>query len=363
MENTLITVSDFIALTNQTLEYAYPTVAIEGEVSSFKVNSGKYVFFDLKDANSKVSCFMSLFQLRVAIEDGMKVIVVASPKLTNWGSFSLTVKSIKPSGEGAIKKSFELLKESLTKEGLFNEERKRALPYPPENLGVISSTQAAGYADFVKIINDRWGGVNIEVANVQVQGASAPDQIIAALEYFNGLETPPDVVAIIRGGGSADDLSTFNDEKLVRAIASSRTPTIVGVGHETDETLADLAADKRAATPSNAAQILVPDRADISRLVNSRMSLAADRMLSLIEKYMSENASYLVNVLGSLTTKIDTIQSELDYKKNLVSEYNPMKVLERGYALVRGKPLVGALIEVETKEKIIKAEVKEIHEK
>ena len=200
----LFGVSDFIALTNQTLEYAYPSVAIEGEVASFKVNQGKWVFFDLKDEQSSVGCFMSLYSLRVPIQDGMKVIVTASPKLTNWGKFSLTVRAIRPVGEGALKKSFELLKAKLEGEGLFAPERKRSLPQVPHHIGVISSTQAAGYADFVKILNDRWGGIKIDVAQVQVQGEAAPDQIIRAIRYFNEQAELPEVLVVIRGGGSAD---------------------------------------------------------------------------------------------------------------------------------------------------------------
>src|SRR5664279_3322909 len=152
-------VSDFIALTNQTLEYAYPIVEVEGEISSFKVNQGKFVFFDIKDAGASVGCFMTVWQLRIPIEDGMKVIVTATPKLTQWGKFSLTVKAVLPSGEGALKKSFELLKAKLEQEGLFLEDRKRTLPPIPQHVAVISSTQSAGYADFMKIVNDRWGGL------------------------------------------------------------------------------------------------------------------------------------------------------------------------------------------------------------
>src|SRR5674476_1567979 len=181
MEKIRLSVSDFIAVTNQTLEYAYPSVEIEGEVASFKVSQGKFIFFDLKDSGGSVGCFMTVWQLRVPIEDGMKVIVTATPKLTQWGKFSLTVKAVRPSGEGALKKSFEILKSKLDKEGLFALERKRPLPAVPSHIAVISSTQAAGYADFIKILNDRWGGVLIDVANVQVQGTSAPDQIIRAI--------------------------------------------------------------------------------------------------------------------------------------------------------------------------------------
>jgi exodeoxyribonuclease VII large subunit len=267
MENVRLTVSDFVALTNQTLEYAYPSIEIEGEVASFKVNQGKFVFFDIKDADSSVGCFMTVWQLRVPIEDGMKVIITATPKLTQWGKFSLTVKAVRPSGEGALEKSFELLKAKLDGEGLFALDRKRMMPSIPYHIAVISSTQAAGYADFVKILNERFGGLKVDVAHVQVQGVDAPDQMIRALNYINTRDELPEVIVIIRGGGSADDLSAFNDERLVRAIAASRVPTLVGVGHEVDESLADLVADVRASTPSNAAQLLVPDRNEIIRAV------------------------------------------------------------------------------------------------
>lgn len=148
-----LSVSEFVASLNQTLEYAYPIVEIEGEVASFKVNQQKYVFFDLKDAGASVGCFMTVWQLRVPVEDGMKVIVRATPKMTPWGKFSLTVQSIRPSGEGSLKKSFELLKEKLDKEGLFDPARKRSLPSTPSHIGVVSSTQAAGYGDFIKILD------------------------------------------------------------------------------------------------------------------------------------------------------------------------------------------------------------------
>ena len=156
-----LSVSEFVEVVNQTLEYAYSSVIIEGEVSGFKVNQGKWVFFDLKDEESSISCFMPLFQLRMELEDGMKVIVRGVPKLTKWGKFSLTVRQIMPVGEGSIKKNFELLKKKLAAEGLFDEARKRPIPKELNKIGVISSTQAAGYADFCKIINERWGGLEI----------------------------------------------------------------------------------------------------------------------------------------------------------------------------------------------------------
>lgn len=352
-----LTVSDFIAITNQTLEYAMPVVEIEGEVASFKVNQGKFVFFDLKDAGGSVGCFMMLFQLRVPIEDGMKVVVSATPKLTQWGKFSLTVRAIRPSGEGSIKKSFELLKEKLDKEGLFAPERKRPLPSVPEHIAVISSTQAAGYADFIKIANDRWGGLKIDVAHVTVQGADAPDQIIRALNYFNTQEELPEIVVIIRGGGSADDLAAFNDEQLVRAIAASRIPTLTGIGHEVDISLADLAADVRAATPSNAAQIIVPDRNDVIRSLHQRVESLFPRAFDAINNLRARLEGAVETAADRVEQKLDWQQEHLRRTRELLAELDPERVLARGYAIIRGEQKPGSIIDIETAKAIIRAKV------
>lgn len=360
----LFSVSDFIALTNQTLEYAYPSVQIEGEVASFKINQNKYVFFDLKDETSSVGCFMTVWQLRLPIEDGMKVIIEATPKLTQWGKFSLTVRAIRPSGEGSLKKSFELLKAKLEKEGLFSEERKRSLPALPQHIGVITSTQAAGYGDFIKILNDRWGGLKVDVAHVQVQGADAPDQMIRALRYFNSQEVLPEIIVIVRGGGSADDLSAFNDELLVREIAASRVPTIVGVGHEVDISLADLAADVRAATPSNAAQIIVPDREEMLRVIHHNYVPAIiHRVGSVFEQYNKQIRDELERAGAVIERRYESLTADLSRHRSVLAELNPARVLERGYAIIRGKVVVGASIELETKQAIIKAKVEKYDEK
>lgn len=357
VEAVRLTVSDFIALTNQTLEYAYPSIEVEGEVAAFKVNQGKFVFFDLKDAGGSVGCFMMVYQLRLPIEDGMKVVVTATPKLTNWGKFSLTVRAIRPSGEGSIKKSLELLKAKLTEEGLFATERKRQLPAVPRHIGVITSTQAAGYADFVKILNDRWGGLRVDVAHVQVQGEVAPDQMIRAINYFNQLEQLPEVLVIIRGGGSADDLAAFNDEPLVRAIAGSRIPTLVGVGHEVDESLADLAADVRAATPSNAAQILVPDRREIVRSLHYKVSSLLPRLLQAIDVRRREVSGRLASALSSIERQIMQTDERFFRLRQVLAQLDPNVVLGRGYALLRGKQAVGETLEIETFNAIMKAKV------
>ena len=342
-----LSVSDFIALTNQTLEYAYSSVEVEGEVASFKVNQGKFVFFDLKDASGSVGCFMMVFQLRIPIEDGMKVIVSAQPKLTQWGKFSLTVRMVRPSGEGSLKKSFDLLKAKLDTEGLFAAERKRLLPVMPRHIAVISSTQAAGYADFIKILNDRWGGVRVDVAHVQVQGAEAPDQIIRALDYFNEQQDLPEVIVVIRGGGSADDLGAFNDELLVRRIAASRVPTLVGVGHETDQSLADLAADVQAATPSNAAQIIVPDRKDMQRAVQYKVASLAPRLVHAVDERREIVRQTLFEAWQATERQTQQANERLAGLRQVIAQLDPHVVLRRGYAVISGEQRQGGRIKIE----------------
>ena len=362
-ENIRLSVGEFVSLTNQTLEYAYPSVEVEGEVSSFKVNQNKYVFFDLKDSEATVGCFMMVFALRLPIEDGMKVIVTATPKLTQWGKFSLTVRAIRPSGEGSLKKSFELLRAKLEKEGLFNEERKRPLPALPQHIAVISSTQAAGYQDFIKILGDRWGGMQIDVAHVQVQGDAAPDQIVRALRFINASETLPQAIVLIRGGGSADDLSAFNDELLVREIAMSRVPVLTGIGHEVDVSLADMVADKAASTPSNAAQLLVPDKREIIQQTRHLLRSIVPAMNQIVADYRSEYRQALEVMEQRYEYRHQQYKQELGALQRMVEQLNPRVVLAKGYSIVRGTAEIGKQIEIEQLTKRITAEVKHVESK
>lgn len=355
-------VSEFLAVVNQTLEYAYPSAVIEGEVSGFKINQGKWVFFDLKDEESSVPCFMPLFSLRMEIEDGMKIVIRGEPKVTKWGKFSVTVRQMMPVGEGSIKKNFELLKKKLTAEGLFDIAKKRGIPENLSKIGVISSTQAAGYADFCKIVNARWGGLTIQTAHTQVQGMAAADQIIRALNYFNE-KAEVDIIAIIRGGGSADDLAVFNDEKLTRAIAASRIPVITGIGHEIDESLADLAADIRASTPSNVAEMLTPDKqAEIAR-IKGNISRLSNKIVQ-DAAYLQTAVSGKVNdVSRGIKQKIQNIEETLKSKKAVLKGVNPEEILKRGYAIVSGDMIEGNVVKITTFRKEINAQIVNVKER
>ncbi len=357
-----LTPTEFISLVNQTLEYAYSSVVLIGEISSFKINQKKWVFFDLKDEESKISCFMTMYQLRMPLEDGMKVLIRGVPKLTKWGSFSLTVQAIQPVGEGSIKKSLELLKKKLAAEGLFDPAKKRPMPENLSKVGVISSTQAAGYADFVKILNERWGGLKVLTAHTQVQGLDAADQIIRAIKYFNEHDNV-EIIAIIRGGGSADDLAVFNDENLVRAIAASKIPVITGIGHEVDESLADLAADIRASTPSNVAQMLTKDRkAEIAKL-ESTVARVGQVIISNINNALRENSQKVTAISRDIVVKITTMMNDIKQKIRMIEAMNPEKVLKQGYAIISGKISPGEKLRITTDKHIIDAEIIKVEDK
>ncbi len=368
----IMSVGECIALVNQTLEYSYSTIAVEGEIASFKVNHNNYVFFDIKDDEGSLGCFMTVWQLRVPLEDGMRVRVIATPKLTAWGKFSLTVREVLPVGEGSLKRAYELLREKLQLEGLFAPERKRRLPEYPERVTVISSRQAAGYADFMKITQARWPLASIHTEHVRVQGSGAADDIIEAIEKSNAAGNPPQVIALVRGGGSADDLACFNDERLVRAIAASRVPIIAGIGHEIDETLASLAADVTASTPSNAAELLFPDEQQIQRqLTDIRRHLA-----SVLATSVQEQQHFITNARTLLRDRTEQLFSqvghELQLRRQLLVQLDPKTVLRRGYSIVMNKQKivrtstdikVGDTIRIEAEKTIIESEVTDVRQK
>ena len=334
-------VSDFVALLNQTLEYAYPGVVITGELANFRVSKNKWVYFDLKDELASVKFFGTIYSLPGPLEDGMLLRVRGQPRLHQLYGFSVNVSSIQPAGEGSIKRAAALLQAKLAAEGLFDEARKRPLPYPPGRIGLITSKQSAAYADFIKILDARWRGVDIQLIDVQVQGEPAPAQIAAALERFNGEAEPPEVVVIIRGGGSAEDLAAFSTEQVARAVAASRVPTLVAIGHEIDLSLAELAADRRASTPSNAAELLVPDRAKtLAELVEygSQLGEAVRRQLRTARAGLEQQTAALDYDLRQVLDRADLA---VKTQAGLLAALNPQAILRRGYAIVRqaGRPV------------------------
>lgn len=352
----VLEVSDFVALTNQALEYGFTGVTIRGELANFRVSKNKWVYFDLKDENATVRFFGTVFQLSGPLEDGMLLRVRGTPKLHPQYGFSVTVLNMRPEGEGTIKRAAELLQAKLEAEGLFALERKRLLPYPPQRIGLITSTESAAYADFMKILNARWGGIDIECVDVQVQGEAAPAQITAALEYFNQLAEPPEVLVITRGGGSAEDLYAFSTEQVTRAVAASRVPTLVAIGHEIDVSLVELVADQRASTPSNAAELLVPERKEVKqqlRHVEERLHEAVLVTVKARRQDINHTRALLDRAAEAVIRRARDNVANYD---QLLRALDPHAVLRRGYAVVRldGKAVVkraavksGAIVNIE----------------
>ena len=331
----LFSPTDFVALTNQVLETAFGFIHINGEVSNFRISKNKWVYFDLKDDYSKVACFASIYAMPGPIENGMVVVASGRPTLHQQFGFNFTVQSVRPSGEGSIKKAFDLLKAKLDKEGLFDEERKRTLPYPPNKIALVASIESAAYADFVKVMSARWPFVQINIYESLVQGENAPAQLENAVKRANNESELADVVVVIRGGGSADDLSAFNDERVVRAIASSRIPSMVAIGHEIDESLSELVSDSRASTPSNAAELLVPDRTSELDSIKQVTKLIRNSFYQNIENIKTANSQLLSYFAQSINEKLITEQNNLRMLRQQVQNLNPQSVLNRGYAVVR----------------------------
>lgn len=331
----VLSVSDFVAVLNQTMEYAYPTVSISGELANFRVSKNKWVYFDLKDDYSSVKFFATVYQLPGPLEDGLMLQVRGVPRLHNQFGFSVNVQSMKPVGEGSLKKAAALLEAKLAAEGLFDPARKRPLPYPPRRIGLVASSESAAYHDFIKILNARWGGIDIELIDVQVQGEIAPNQIVMAVEHFNTHAEPVDVLVITRGGGSPEDLAAFSTEQVTRAVAGSRIPTVVAIGHEVDISLAELAADQRASTPSNAAELLVPDK----RHVLSSLKVTKLHLGESLLRQVDSKKQMLVNRLGELQALAEGLvrrsSQKLEAAQILLEALSPEAALKRGYAVIR----------------------------
>ncbi|MFA6547369.1 MAG: exodeoxyribonuclease VII large subunit [Candidatus Magasanikbacteria bacterium] len=350
----ILSVSEFIEQVNGIIAGEF---IIEGEVSQYKISQGKWIFFDLKDDRAVVNCFATVFSLTQPLEDGMKIRVLGYPKVHDKsGRFSVTVQKVELVGEGSLKKAYLLLKKKLEDEGLFAKERKRVLPYLPKKIGVIASRDSAAFGDFVRILNNRWSGIEINIYHVAVQGEQAVSEIAQAFNFFNTTDTDCDVLVLIRGGGSLEDLAAFNNEMVVKAVYGSKIPVICGVGHERDESLCDFVADVRASTPSNAAEIVVPDKHDfISELDFSlehifgsmQNKILRHRRLveqsfytisSVLEAPLQKCRSLMENFKRAplvLQNNLSAYQAFVLSAQRLFKNVDPKRVLKRGYSIAR----------------------------
>ncbi len=353
---TVFTVSDFLVHINDVLKKSWNSteLCVEGEVSDFRVSQGQWVNFSLKDDKGLVPIFMTVWNLRVPLQDGMKVHVYGMPRIyPKFGKFSINAERVELVGEGALKKALLALQQKLEKEGLFNESRKRLLPDYPSRIALIASRESAAYGDFVRILNERWGGLRINLYHVKVQGAGSAEDLVSAIKQANVNHKDYDALVMTRGGGSLEDLMSFNDEQVVRAIYASKIPTMVGIGHERDISLAELAADVRGSTPTDCARRLVPDKADILRDLayqtgNIERALK-DRISSrneLLIRAMRSPGAWVARQKQDLAHKTSLLNADvrqwhtallLRHRSltRLLASLDPKSVLSRGYSMLR----------------------------
>jgi len=292
-----MSVSQLILRLNGVLKGGIPDAWVKGEIANLQRAGSGHLYFSLKDERAAVACVMwrsTAVRLPFEAEEGLLVLARGYPDVyAPSGRLSLVVGELLPSGIGALQLAFEQLKARLQAEGLFDVAKKRSLPLLPRRIGVVTSRHGAALHDILKVLGARFPDAHVTIYPASVQGAAAPGEIVRALAAFSRIVDSADVVILARGGGSSDDLAAFNNEAVVRAIAASRAPVISAVGHEVDVTLADLAADLRAATPSQAAELVVGRRdafeerldrgeRDLKISLKGRVERAAHRLARLV---------------------------------------------------------------------------------
>lgn len=335
----IYTVSELNARIKETIEedIGFEYIWVVGEISNFKGNytSGHW-YFSLKDASSQISavCFKWANQaIKFLPENGMEVICSGQVGVyEKQGVYQLNVRDMEPKGVGAQALALEQLKEKLLAEGLFNAERKRPLPFLPQRIGVVTSPTGAAVKDILKVLDVRFPNLEILISPARVQGDEAPKEIISALNRLYRLPGI-DLIILARGGGSKEDLRAFNDETLAREIAKSPVPIVSAVGHEIDITIADLVADVRAATPSNAAEIVVREKAlllqDLAEL-KGKIALALENRIEIHAREIDQIQSDMVRLFQ---IKYDNALSETGALAGKLDALSPLKVLDRGYSI------------------------------
>ena len=344
-------------------------VWVEGEISNLsKPNSG-HIYFTLKDKNASLKCMMwkpDASRLRINLQDGMAIeahgrITVYEPQ----GAYQLAVNLIQPKGEGALYQEFLRLKATLESEGLFDSERKRLIPQLPKKIGIVTSQTGAALRDMLHTLRRRLPLAQVILAPSPVQGVDAPPALVKAIQLLN--TQLPDVILLARGGGSIEDLWAFNDERVVRAVADSKTPIICGVGHETDFTLCDFSADLRAPTPTAAAELATQTTVDdLKDLLTSYFSSISSLTLSLLaeqkafiesvkarlkygspERHIRSEYQQLDELVrrafSALTHRIQLQTSTVNGMSKQLQSLNPEGILSRGYAIITRKD-DGALV-------------------
>ena len=355
---------------------------VEGEISNFKLQNSGHLYFSLKDAQSSIRCVMfstKARMLRFRPDNAMKVLLRGSVSLYERdGQYQLYATQMEPLGMGSLALALEQMKQRLAAEGLFDADRKKSLPFLPKRVGVVTSPTGAAFRDVVNVITRRCPGVAILLAPVLVQGPGAAEQIAAAIQLFNRRQLA-DVLIVGRGGGSLEELWAFNEEVVARAIAASQIPIVSAVGHETDFTMADFAADLRAPTPSAAAELVVPELADLRDEVADfqvrLQSVATNVLRQKQEKLLFyQNKLEPELFLSWLRRKQDALHDPsqrlqhamtifLAQKNSLFAMLNgkldtlsPLRILSRGYTMCQNtvsREVISSLVQIVLGDEII----------
>jgi exodeoxyribonuclease VII large subunit len=357
MAGKIYSVSELNSQIRACLEERFGTLWLSGEISNFRAHSSGHYYFTLKDATSQIQAVMfrgaNRF-LKFKMEDGLEVVVngrvsVYEPR----GSYQIIVEHLEPKGMGALQLAFEQLKKKLEQEGLFDSTRKRALPLLPRKIGIITSPTGAAIRDLIHVLRRRYPNMEILLHPVNVQGEGAAPEIAAAIEAMNRFEDL-DLLIVGRGGGSLEDLWAFNTEIVARALASSHIPTISAVGHEIDITISDYIADLRAPTPSAAAELAVPVKAELEDLVQTLKKRLQEKIQDKIDdlrermEFFRSHLKHPRRRLEELLLRVDELQdrlsralenrqearkSALTALKNTLQALSPLAVLQRGYSI------------------------------
>ena len=333
------TVTSITADIKRVLEGGYRRIIVEGEISGWRRYPSGHCYFTLKDDGAQMSAVMfsssyEACKARDGLKDGAKVAVFGNVTVyPPRGNYQITVLSAKLAGVGELMQRYLELKAKLAAEGLFDASRKRPLPFMPRRIGIVTSEAGAVIHDMCTVMARRFPNVHVRLFPSLVQGDTAPASIVAGIRYFNSGEWTPDLLIVARGGGSFEDLFCFNDEALVRAVAASEIPTISAVGHETDYTLCDFAADARAGTPSIAAEMAVP-RLDELRARLAELAASLPRALRAKGEYCAQRIDHLSDGLaGALALFRERLERRLERTTVKLQAYSPYGVLERGYSL------------------------------
>jgi exodeoxyribonuclease VII large subunit len=324
-------VQDLVAAVRTHVEKEYADAWVEGEISNFRAPDSGHLYFTLKDGNAQIKVVMfrsSARLLRFRPADGLQVVIRGRVTIyEDRGELQIAAEYIEPKGAGSLQLAFEQLKAKLEAEGLFGAERKKPIPSLPARIGIVTSAQAAALRDILNILQRRHHSVNVTIFPAQVQGDFAAQEVSAGVRYFNQ-HASVDVIIVARGGGSAEDLASFNNEGLARVVSASQIPVISAVGHETDFTIVDFVADLRAPTPSAAAELVIRSRQDIedqAAALHERLSRAMRYRLLMHRQALTELAQHgafarMMELIRQRQQKLDDLSHRMELAERQVIE-------------------------------------------